>query len=122
MTDALYRAWIQKQPSCLDRAFSEYVHGEGRNLACHIRRAGRSGVAYKEEYACVPMSDGQHRYQHNHGELACLMKFSRDPQLLCTLKNASPFEAERISGEWFDAQVEKYREMWRKQTAGVVLA
>jgi hypothetical protein len=25
-------------------------------------------------------------------------------------------EAERISGEWFDAQVEKYRQMWRERT------
>jgi hypothetical protein len=119
MTDALYRTWIQTLPSCLDgKSFSEWLPslGEWRNLACHVRRAGRSGVAFKEAYACVPMTDAQHRYQHQYGELACLMKFSRDPQLLCTLKNASPFEAERMAMEWFDVQVEKYREIWWQNT------
>jgi|ERR1700691_2386284 len=119
MTDAAYRAWIQTLPSCLDgRSFSEWVEaaGEWRNLACHVRRAGRFGVAYKAEFSCVPMSDAQHRYQHQHGELACLRKFSKDPQLICTLDAASPVEAERIAAEWFDAQVEKYRARWMTET------
>ncbi|HEX3747612.1 MAG TPA: hypothetical protein VHW09_26940 [Bryobacteraceae bacterium] len=117
MSDALFRQWVQTLPSCLDgKSFSEWIPtiGEWRNLACHIRRAGRSGIGFKEAYAVVPMTDGQHRYQHQHGELACLRKFTRDPQLICTLDNASPFEAERLAGEWFDAQVEKYRAMWRR--------
>jgi hypothetical protein len=118
MTDALFRAWIQTLPSCLDLTFSEWLPhlGEWRNLACHVRRAGRSGVAFKEEFACVPMSEKQHSYQHQHGELACLRKFSRDPELICTLDAASPVEAERIAGEWFDAQVLKYRERWMRET------
>lgn len=120
MTDGLYRSWIQSLPSALDgRSFSEWLpeQGEWRNLACHVRRAGRSGIAFKEEFACLPMTDAQHRYQHAHGELACLMKFSRDPQLICALKNASPIEAERIASDWFDAQVEKYRARWMRETA-----
>jgi hypothetical protein len=119
MTDAAFRSWIQTLPSCLDgRTFSEWVESIGawRNLACHVRRAGRSGIAFKEEFACVPMSDPQHKYQHNHGELACLVKFTHDPQLKATLLSASPVEAERIAGEWFDAQVEKYRGRWLKET------
>jgi hypothetical protein len=30
-----------------------------------------------------------------------------------TLLNASPIEAERIAGDWFDALVIRYREMWQ---------
>lgn len=119
MTDVLFRTWIQTLPSCLDgHSYSEFVEhlGEWRNLACHVRRAGRSGVAFKAEFSCVPMTDAQHRYQHNHGELACLMKFSRDPQWRTDLLNASPVEAERLASEWFDAQVKKYYARWLEET------
>jgi hypothetical protein len=118
MTDAAFRQWIQTLPSCLDLKFSEWLEhlGEWRNLACHIRRAGRSGIAFKEAFACVPMADAQHRYQHQHGELATLRKFTTDPELRCTLDNASPVEAERIAAEWFDTQVEKYRARWMRET------
>jgi len=73
-------------------------------------------VAFKEEFACVPMTNEQHLYQHNFGELACLRRFTRDPQLVCTLDNASPVEAERIAGDWFDSQADKYRQMWCART------
>jgi hypothetical protein len=119
MTDALYRSWIQTLPSCLDgKSFSEWLpdRGEWRNLACHVRRAGRSGIGFKEAFACLPMTDAQHRYQHSHGELACLMKYSREPQLRANLMNAAPVEAERIAAEWFDSQVEKYRRRWMRET------
>lgn len=119
MSDDAYREWIQTLPSCLDgKSYAEWVEecGEWRNPACHVRRAGRSGVAYKEPFAQVPMSHDQHAYQHRFGELACLLKYTRDPQLKTTLLNASPVEAERIAGEWFDGQVVKYRQMWRERT------
>lgn len=119
MTDAQYRSWIQTLPSALDgRSFSEWLaeQGEWRNLACHVRRAGLSGVAYKAEFSCVPMSDEQHRYQHRNGELACLLKFTTDPQLKMMLLDASPVEAERLAKAWFDAQVEKYRQRWLRET------
>src|SRR5580704_12813172 len=93
MTDALYRAWIQTLPSCLDgRSFSEWIseRGEWRNPACHVRRAGKSGMAYKAEFSCLPLTHKQHAYQHEFGELACLMKYSRDPQLIANLMNAAP--------------------------------
>jgi len=119
MTDKAYREFIQTLPSCIDgKSYSQWIPelGEWRNPACHVRRAGRSGTAYKELYAEIPLTNEQHAYQHQHGELACLLKYTRDPQLKATLLNASPVEAERIAGEWFDAQVVKYREMWRKRT------
>jgi hypothetical protein len=116
VSDKLYREWIQTLPSCLTNDFSEYLE-DGRKLcvAAHIRRAGHSGVAFKAPFSCVPLRQDQHTYQHNHGELACLRKFIRDPQLIRDLDNASPFEAERIAGEWFDAEVEKYRREWQQQ-------
>ena|ERR1700735_5016091 len=120
MTDALFRAWIQILPSCLDgKSFSEWVESEGawRNPACHVRRARTFGTGFRNvPYTSIPLTHKQHAYQHQHGELACLMKFSRDLQLLCTLKNAAPVEAERIAAEWFDAQVEKYRARWLRET------
>jgi hypothetical protein len=119
MTDEAFRAWIQTLPSALDgKSFSDWLPdlGEWRNLACHVRRAGRSGVGYKEEFACIPMSDKEHKYQHQNGELACLLKFTADPQLKVTLLDASPVEAERLAKQWFDAQVEKYRQRWLAET------
>ncbi len=119
MTDKAYREWVQKLPSCLDgKSFSEWIPeiGEWRNPACHVRRAGRSGVAFKEEFACIPMTHDQHAYQHNHGELACLMKFSKDKALIAKLKAAIPVDAERIAVEWFDGQVQKYRRRWAAET------
>lgn len=114
MTDKLCREFIQRQRSCITGNFSEYLD-DGRKLcvAAHIRRAGHSGVAFKAPFSCVPLTQNEHFYQHQHGELACLRKFTRDAQLIRDLDNASPFEAERIAGEWFDTQVEKYRAMWR---------
>lgn len=116
-TDKAYREFIQTLPSCLSSTFSEYLE-DGRKLcvAAHVRRAGESGTAFKAPYSVVPMTQTEHLYQHQHGELACLVKFTRDPQLKTTLLNASPVEAERIASEWFDAQVVKYREMWRIRT------
>jgi hypothetical protein len=118
MTDKAYREFIQTLPSCLDRGFSEWIMeiGEWRNPACHVRRAGESGIAYKAPYATIPLTHAQHAYQHQHGELACLLKYTRDPQLKVILLDASPIEAERIAQDWFDAQVIRYRQMWRERT------
>ena len=117
MTDKDYREFIQTLPSCLSGQFSEYLE-DGRRLciAAHVRRAGESGTAFNAPYSCAPMTQTEHFYQHQHGELACLVKFTRDPQLKVTLLDASPIEAERIAGNWFDAQVIRYREMWRSRT------
>lgn len=68
-TDDEYRAWVQMQPSCYSGKFSEYIHGEGRCIAAHVRRAKDSGTSYKAEYSCVPLTDEEHtRSQHQHGE------------------------------------------------------
>lgn len=67
-SDAEYVAWIQRQPSCISGEFSEYVNGEGRCVAAHVRRAGKSGTAFKESYATVPLTQAEHNDQHQSGE------------------------------------------------------
>jgi hypothetical protein len=118
MADKEYRAWVQTLPSCLSGKFSEWLSdlGEWRNPACHVRRAATFGTGFRDvPFTSIPLTHEEHAYQHQYGELACLAKYTHDPQLKCTLLNASPVEAERIAKEWFDSQVIKYREMWRKR-------
>ncbi|HVC17685.1 MAG TPA: hypothetical protein VNE18_10330 [Rhodanobacter sp.] len=70
-TDAEFRAWIQRQPSWVSGNFSEYVEGEGRCVAAHVRRvADGAGTGHKPEYACVPLTDAEHQHQHQQGESA----------------------------------------------------
>ncbi len=69
-TDDTFRAWVQRQPSAVSGDFSEYVNGEGRNIAAHVRRAGESGTGYKAEYACIPLTNDEHQLQHQKGESA----------------------------------------------------
>ena len=102
MSDADFRKWIQKQPSCLSGGFSEYVDGDGRCLAAHVRRAGKSGTAYKEEYACIPLFRAEHDLQHQQGELACLQRFAPH------LKAETVEDAKAI----FDSLVAVYRREW----------
>ena len=67
-TDKDYREWIQKQPSAISGEFSEYVNGEGRCEAAHVRRAGEAGTGYKPPYSCIPLTHEEHAQQHQHGE------------------------------------------------------
>src|ERR1700722_7008044 len=69
-SDKQFREWIQRQPSCVSGRFNEYVNGEGRCVAAHVRRAGESGTGYKGEYSCVPMTQAEHLQQHQKGESA----------------------------------------------------
>ena len=92
-SDKNYREWIQRQPSCISGEYSEYVDGEGRCIAAHVRRAKNSGIGMKPEFSCVPLTDAEHRLQHQHGETYLAPK------------------------AWWDEQVEIYRqryeETWR---------
>ena len=119
MTDALFRAWVQTLPSALDgKSYSEFLEhlGEWRNPACHVRRAGESGTGYKAEFSAIPLTHDQHAFQHQRGELACLVKYCRDAEVIDRVKAASPYEALRIAEDWFDMQVEKYRKRWMTET------
>lgn len=87
-TDKQFIAWVQTLPSCLSGDFSEYPGGEGRCVAAHVRRARNSGTGTKPAYACVPLTDAEHRLQHQKGETALRPKF------------------------WWDEQVDHYRQTW----------
>ena len=87
-SDKQYRQWIQRQVSCISGRYSEWVDGEGRCEAAHVRRAGKSGTGFKAEFSCVPLTRQEHSDQHQHGE-------------------------EYFGGkQFFDKQVIKYRKMW----------
>lgn len=64
--DSAYLAWIRTQPSCVSGLFSEYVNGKGMSVAAHVRR--KSGVAVKPKFSAVPLTDEEHRLQHQYGE------------------------------------------------------
>lgn len=107
--DQAFRKWIRTQPSCLSGNFSEHVNGEGRCIAAHVRRAGQSGTAYKAMFSCVPMTDEEHRFQHQHGEAACLTRYGR----AAMLSLADPgISASHFAAGWFDEQAAKYRDEW----------
>lgn len=77
-TEKQYKAWIERQPSCISGHFSEWdpIHGEWRNIACHIRRVKwGSGTGQKNEwFYTVPMTNKEHQLQHNNGESSLLSK------------------------------------------------
>lgn len=71
-TDEQYLAWLRTQPSFISGKFSEWLHGEGRNPSCHVRRSVHSGIACKPIYSAVPMTNEEHADQSNKGEAYCL--------------------------------------------------
>lgn len=91
-SDKQYREWIQKQPSAYSKEFSEFVDGEGRCEAAHVRRAIDSGTSYKPTYSCIPLTHDEHLLQHQQGETAL------NPR------------------EWFENQRNKYLLQWAKET------
>jgi hypothetical protein len=65
-----YKRFIESQPSCISGRYSEFVNGEPKNIACHIRRVKfGSGTAKKNSwFYTVPMTSEEHQKQHNSGE------------------------------------------------------
>jgi hypothetical protein len=101
-TDLEYRKWIRQQVSCISGQYSAYPDGEGRNPACHVRRAGKSGTGYKAEYSCVPMTNDEHLDQTNHGEAHCLSVYYWQPRIWTNDQAKA----------WFDEQRIEYLERW----------
>lgn len=103
-TDEEFRAWVQRQPSAWSAEFSEYLdNGEGRCVAAHVSRIeyGR-GHSHKPEYACIPLTDAEHKLQHAQGESA----FSR-------YREDGTVESGR---EWFERMRIKYVQEWAWDT------
>ena len=99
-TDRDFREWVQKQPSCISGGFSEWVDGEGRNPACHVRTAATAGTAFKGDFACVPMTHQEHWDQHTHGPAGCLR-----------LHRGGDWTRE-TAAEWFLLQARRYHALW----------
>lgn len=91
-SDEQFRHWIQKKPSAYSGKYSEYVEGEGRCIAAHVRRANNSGTSIKPPYACIPLTNDEHMLQHREGESAL------NPP------------------EWFDKKRNEYVIAWAKET------
>lgn len=64
-SDDDYLAWVRRQPSAISKQFSEYVNGEGRCEAAHVRH--NSGVGIKPPYSAIPLTNGEHADQHQIG-------------------------------------------------------
>jgi hypothetical protein len=104
MTDKAFLEWIETQRSCLTGNFSEYLNGDGRSIACHVRRAGRAGTSYKPPYSAVPMTFGEHAVQSHQGELEAIRKYNAGlARVITTLDEAK---------DWFDEQARKFRCAW----------
>lgn len=113
MSDSEFREWIRNQPSALTGKYSEYVHGEGRCLACHVRRAGKSGTGYKAEYSCVPLTREEHDVQHRKGEVACLVQFLPSHFAKSLFEGVRTEEETKLRAKtYFDQLAEKYRNRW----------
>ena len=124
-TDADFREWVSYQPSVLSGEYNEWDDaGYARNVACHVLRAhlppARQGAhPNKPAYACVPMTDAEHRSQHNYGERVAYCTYR-------TARGATPdcdSSAEGAVESWFDQQRIKTVERWAwaalKQHLGV---
>lgn len=108
-TDDEFRAWVQRQPSCISGEWSEWLEekGEGRCIAAHVRRAGESGTGYKAPYACIPLTDKEHtQCQHLAGENALYA-------LWLDLKGHRSIEAsDNDAKEFFNRKRIEYVESW----------
>ena len=87
-SDKQFIEWTRRQPSAYSGEFSEWVNGEGRNPACHIRRANSSGTGFKAAYHTIPLTHAEHLLTHQKGESALMPK------------------------EWFEVQLRLHLELW----------
>ena len=65
--------FVRSQPSCLSGDPAGVV-------AAHVRRVSYgAGIGRKPYLFSVALTDDEHKYQHQHGELATLLKFCKHP-------------------------------------------
>jgi hypothetical protein len=117
MTDAAFRSWIQTLPSCITGR-GDWIEqfGERRNEACHVRRAKTFGTGFKADLSCVPLTHLEHDIQTRNGELACLMEFLSKGEIRRLFYGKLYEERVSAAKAWFDAQAEKYRARWMRET------
>jgi hypothetical protein len=107
-TDADYLEWIRTLPSCITGQYSEYVNGDGRNPACHVRRSKSFGTGYKAPFSAIPLTNDQHAVQTVSGEAACLNMYHG---------HRMDWIAETAK-DYFDRQLEFYRKQWTERCLG----
>lgn len=62
--------FIREHPSCLS--------GKTPCVPAHVRRVSDgAGMGKKPRLLAVPMTDEEHKYQHQHGEYACFIKYAK---------------------------------------------
>ena len=105
-SDADYDAWVTRQPSIVSGRFNEAdAAGELRNVACHVRRAGPAGTAFKPLFAQVPMTDDEHSRQHQGGETAVYLRWAR-------LAGITVQPSRAAAHAWFDERLVETRARW----------
>lgn len=95
--DENFLEWIRCQPSAHSGEFSEYVNGEGRCEAAHVRRVSGAGMSIKPPYSAIPLTHAEHLATHTQGESAL------------------------HASAWFDEQRIKHVEAWAWQKLRTVL-
>ncbi|MCE9567467.1 MAG: hypothetical protein K8U57_36155 [Planctomycetes bacterium] len=101
--DQAFLDWIKRQPSAISGQFSEYHDsGEAFSIPCHVRRARDAGTGYKPLYSAIPLTDAEHKFQSQHGEIACLIHYG-------VLRARATVEEAKA---WFNEQAEFYRWRW----------
>ncbi|MES1926543.1 hypothetical protein [Salinisphaera sp. T31B1] len=105
-SDSDYDAWVTRQRSIVSGEFSEVdAGGDGRCVACHVRRSGEAGTAFKPLYAQVPMTDDEHSRQHQGGEVAVYLRWAR-------LAGITVQPSRAAAHAWFDERLIETRARW----------
>lgn len=98
-TNKQFLDWLSYQASCIDGSWNQWDtdKGEGRTIACHVRRVkDGAGTGTKPDYCAVPMSGAQHCDQSWHGEAACLNKWLPRKGFWSDLEAKAQFDEWRI--------------------------
>lgn len=104
--DKKFLEWISYQPSIIDGTYNQYINGEGRNIACHVRRLSRgSGIGYKPLFSAIPLTDAQHQLQGSaDGERKVLDLYLH-----------SHFDTDQAA-KWFEEKSHEQLEKWMNET------
>lgn len=106
-TDAQYNDWVSRQRSVVSGGYNEVDEkGDGRCVACHVRRASMAGTGFKPLHGCVPMTNDEHMMQHNEGEIGAYMLWAHAHGM------GYPVTPAETAKAWFDAQLAATRRRW----------
>ncbi len=96
-TDKEFQKWVKTQPNML---------GGESEVYAHVRRSWNAGTGMKPLFSGIPLTDWQHRLQHQKGELAMLQAHG----YLMEYKDGDEavYQAKRMINEW----AEMYRQEW----------